>query len=143
MSEAIQHAIPTHAAALAAIHAMAFPPGEAWGEDAIVLQLALPGTFGLLDERGGMLLARIISGEAEILTLAVVPAMRRCGIARALLGAAKTEIASRGGTAVFLEVAMGNIAARALYEREGFVEIGRRPRYYPDGSDALVLRLKL
>ena len=41
---------------------------------------------------------------------------------------------------MFLEVATGNAAALALYRREGFVEVGRRRRYYADRSDALVLR---
>ena len=56
---------PAHAAALAAIHAAAFPPTEAWGEDAIGLQLALPGSFGLIDERGGMLLGRVVGGRSR------------------------------------------------------------------------------
>jgi ribosomal-protein-alanine N-acetyltransferase len=42
---------------------------------------------------------------------------------------------------VFLEVSVANIAARRLYFRSGFVEAGRRPHYYSDNSDALVLRL--
>ena len=41
----ISQATPAHAAALAAIHAAAFPPREAWGADAIALQLALPGSI--------------------------------------------------------------------------------------------------
>jgi ribosomal-protein-alanine N-acetyltransferase len=40
---------------------------------------------------------------------------------------------------MFLEVAPGNAAARALYASAGYAEVGRRPRYYPDGSDALLL----
>jgi len=68
-----------HATALAAIHAVGFPPREAWGEDAIGLQLALPGAFGLIDDRGGMLLGRVAADEAEVLTLAVAPAVRRNG----------------------------------------------------------------
>jgi ribosomal-protein-alanine N-acetyltransferase len=143
MTTPIQPATPAHAAALAAIHTVAFPTGEAWGEDAILLQLSLPGAFGLLDPRGGMLLGRVAAGEAEVITLCVAPAVRRRGIATALLHAAKAEISARAGTAVFLEVATENAAARELYLRLGFVEVGRRPRYYADGSDALVLRMDL
>ncbi len=132
-----------HAVALATIHAAAFPAGEAWGADAIALQLELPGAFGLIDERGGMLLARVAADEAEVLTLAVAPAIRRHGIASGLLVAAQDEIQARGGRAVFLEVATGNVAALALYARCGFVEVGQRRRYYADGSDAIVLKLSL
>lgn len=132
-----------HAPAMAAIHAAAFPPGEAWGTDAISLQLALPGAFGLIDERGGMLLGRVIVDEAEVLTLAVAPQARRQGIARALLEAARNETRLRGGRTIFLEVAVGNTPGRELYCRFGFTEAGRRHRYYPDLSDALVLRMNV
>ncbi len=143
MTGTIQLATPAHSAAMAAIHAMAFPAGEAWGPDAIALQLALPGAFGLIDDRGGMLLGRVAADQAEVLTLAVTPAMRRHGVASALLRAARVEITARGGTAMFLEVATGNSSARALYERFGFVEVGRRRRYYADLSDAIVLQMNL
>lgn len=143
MTGTIQRATPAHAAAMAAIHQGAFPPGESWGKDAIALQLALAGVFGSLDARGGMLLGRVAAGEAEVLTLAVLPSMRRQGIASALLQAAVAEARARAATALFLEVATGNAAARALYGRTGFVEVGRRRRYYADGSDALVLRMNI
>jgi ribosomal-protein-alanine N-acetyltransferase len=139
----IVHATVTHAAVLAAIHAAAFPPREAWSEDVIALQLGLPGAFGLVDESGGMLLGRVAADEAEVLTLAVAPPVRRHGLATALLRAARVHVGGCGGNALFLEVATGNLAALSLYRREGFVEVGRRRRYYADASDALVLRMNL
>jgi ribosomal-protein-alanine N-acetyltransferase len=139
----IRQAAPAHAPALAAIHAAAFPPREDWGVDAIALQLALPGTFGLIDDRGGMLLGRVVADEAEVLTLAVTPSVRRQGVATGLLRAAMAQVNVGGGNAIFLEVATGNAAALTLYRREGFIEVGRRRRYYADASDALVLRANL
>lgn len=139
----IQRALPVHAGVLAAIHRAAFPPGEAWGEDAIAIQLALPGVFGLLDAAGGMLLGRAAVDEFEVLTLAVSPPARRGGLAAALLEAAMAEARGLGARTMFLEVATGNVAARGLYARAGFSEVGRRRRYYADGSDALVLRVNL
>lgn len=135
------HAGPAHAAAMAAIHASAFPPTEAWGADAISLQLALPGVFGLIDRAGGMLLARVTAGEAEVLTLAVAPGCRRQGVATRLLAGALAEVRARDGQTVFLEVAERNLAALALYAGFGFTEVGRRPRYYAGSVDALVLRM--
>jgi [ribosomal protein S18]-alanine N-acetyltransferase len=132
-----------HAAILAAVHATAFPPRERWGVDAISLQLALPGVVGILHPRGGMLLARVIGDEAEILTLAVEPRVRRQGVATALLTKALAEARGRGARSVLLEVSVSNAAARALYGRAGFVEVGRRQRYYADGADALILRAEL
>ena len=129
-----------HAAALAAIHHAAFPPGQRWGADAMALQLALPGVGALLDPRGGMIMLRVAADEAEILTLAVHPAQRRLGIARALLAEAADLAAAHGATALFLEVALRNTGARALYEAAGFTLVGQRRRYYADGDDALVMR---
>lgn len=133
----------SHAAAMAHIHGLAFPPRERWGPDAIAIQLALPGGFGFVADTGGMTLARTAADEAEILTIAVAPEMRRHGLGRALLAAAMAEAAGRGASALFLEVAATNLAAGALYAAAGFVEVGRRPRYYAGGRDALVLRAPL
>jgi ribosomal-protein-alanine N-acetyltransferase len=132
-----------HAAAMAAIHRMAFPPNEAWGTDAIALQLALPGVIGWLDRRGGMILARVAADEAEVLTLAVAPPARRLGLGARLLDVALTAAAARGARTAFLEVSIANAAAYGLYARAGFTPTGRRPRYYADGTDALVLRRTL
>lgn len=134
---------PLHAAALAAIHGAAFPPGERWGADAMALQLALPGAFGWLDPAGGLVLARVAADEAEVLTLAVLPGLRGRGVGRALLGRAMATASGQGALAMFLEVGEDNAPARALYAAAGFAEVGRRPRYYPGGGDALLLRRDL
>jgi ribosomal-protein-alanine N-acetyltransferase len=139
----MEQATPHHAAALAALHAAAFPPRERWGADAMALQLGLPGAFGLIDPRGGMVLARVAADEAEILTIAVLPALRRQGIGRALLDAAAAQAAGRGAVALFLEVSAANHPAQALYAACGFERVGHRRRYYPDGADALILRRPL
>lgn len=126
--------------ALAALHAASFPPAERWGADAITLMLEMQGAFGLHAPGAGFVLARVAADEAEILTLAVVPAARRQGQGAALLAAAMAGAALRGAAAMFLEVSERNAAARALYASAGFDEAGRRRRYYADGADALVLR---
>ncbi len=125
------------------MHAAAFPPAERWGADALGLLLALPGSFAAHRPGQGFALARVAADEAEILTLAVVPAHRRQGLGAALLAEAMACAVARGASAMFLEVSAGNAPARALYGAAGFVEVGRRRRYYPDGSDALVLRRSL
>ena len=87
-----------------------------------------------------MILARVAADEAEILTLAVHPERRRHGLGSALLGAAVDRAIASGARSMFLEVAVTNKAARALYAAHGFVEAGLRRRYYSDGTDALILR---
>jgi [ribosomal protein S18]-alanine N-acetyltransferase len=82
--------------------------------------------------------------EAEIANLAVHPAARGTGAGSRLLDALVAEAALRGVERVFLEVRESNAAARALYDRRGFVPVGRRPRYYQKPvEDALVLALDL
>jgi ribosomal-protein-alanine N-acetyltransferase len=131
--------------ALAALHARAFPPAERWGAIAITAMLGLQGGFGLVAEGAdgpeGFILARAVGGEAEVLTLAVDPPARRRGLGARLLRAAQAEAAQRGAACLFLEVSEANTAARALYSRAGAEEVGRRRRYYVDGTDALVLRI--
>lgn len=78
--------------------------------------------------------------EAHVMTLGVEPSWRNRGIG-ALLLARLVEIAvARGAALLTLEVRTGNAPAIALYERFGFVEAGRRPRYYADtGEDGLIM----
>ncbi|MDE2005662.1 MAG: GNAT family N-acetyltransferase [Rhodospirillales bacterium] len=128
---------------MAVVHAAAFPAAEAWREADFAAQLALPGVFGLIDPRGGTVLARIAGGEGEILTLGVAPAMRRRGLARALMRAALAEATARGAGTMFLEVAADNAAAVALYAGLGFAAVGRRAGYYGTGRDALAMRRDL
>ena len=134
---------PAHAAVLAAIHAASFPPEERWSVDAIAQQLCQPGVFGLIDPEGGMVLARVAADEAEILTLAVVPSARLQGKGRALVEAAAVHAEMHGAAMMFLEVSTANAGALALYAAAGFREVGRRRRYYADGSDALLMRRDL
>lgn len=125
---------------MAAIHGSAFAPPDAWSRNVFSLQLGLHNVFGLLHPDGGMILMRLAADEAEVLTIAVSPAVRRRGIASALLAEATTQAAAAGAAAIFLEVSVANIAAMRLYTAAGFHEVGQRRHYYSDGADALVLR---
>lgn len=134
---------PAHPPLLAEIHASAFLPDEAWSTAIFAGHLAMPGTFGFVHESGGLVLGRATADEAEILTIAVAPEARRHGAGRALLRAAAKEAAKRGAATLFLEVSAANDIAQALYHSEGFAKVGKRRAYYQDGTDALILALKL
>jgi ribosomal-protein-alanine N-acetyltransferase len=135
------------AALLAELHAKAFPANQAWDMATFSQFLALPGHFALIlteaDAPMGFVLGRTAPPEAEILTFAITPEVRRKGMGWTLLQALLHEAAARGATEVFLEVAESNAAARALYAKAGAQEVGRRQRYYADGAHALVLRMAL
>ncbi len=124
---------------LAALHRQCFP--DAWDAAAISALLVTPGTFAYA-HADGFVLARAAAGEAEILTLAVVPQARGRGLGRALLQAALKRAQGAGANATFLEVGTDNPAALALYAGLGFTKVGDRKGYY-EGRDALVLRLSL
>ena len=139
----LERATPAHAELLAAIHLAAFPPSEQWNANVMGLQLGLLGGFGLFHPDGGMVLARVTADEAEILTVAVMPAARRGGLGAALMRAAMAECRARGADKMFLEVAETNAPARALYARLGFARVGTRRNYYPGGGHAFVLESSL
>jgi len=130
------------AAELAAIHAACFTLPRPWTAPEIKALLASPHVF-VLTESSGFLMGRAVAGEAELLTLAVLPAARRHRIGAGLVQQFLVEAQARAAAQVFLEVAAGNSAAIALYQQAGFANMGRRKDYYTgeDGqkADALVM----
>ena len=127
---------------LADLHARCFTTPRPWSTAEFADFLGSRPCF-LLTEPAGFLLGRVIADEAELLTVAVDPAARRQGMGARLLAGFAATARARGATTGFLEVAAGNLPAQALYRQAGWVEAGRRKRYYhaPDGTaeDALVL----
>ena len=150
-SPALRRIGAEQAAACAAIHAPSF--AHPWRAAEFEALLAAPETVadGAFDSRGavlqGFVLSRRAVDEAEILTIAVAPRRRGAGLGAKLLAAHLAHLSSLGVGALFLEVDEANAAARALYVRFGFVEVGRRPAYYRTvtgaRSTALVLRRTL
>ena len=103
----------------------------------------------VLHEHGaiiGYAVLSVAAGEAHLLNICVDPRRQGQGLGRWLLRSL-LEIARRDGAErMFLEVRPSNPHAVALYEDEGFNEIGRRPRYYPTHGgreDAIVMALEL
>jgi Acetyltransferase (GNAT) family. len=92
--------------AMAAVHRAAFG-AEAWSAREIAVLFATPLVFGFLSEAGGMVMARAVADEAEILTIGVVPAMRRQGLARGLLDRVIAEARCRGGGRCFWRLRRG------------------------------------
>lgn len=78
--------------------------------------------------------------EAHIVTVAVLPNERRAGYGRLLVHGLILLAKSEGMQVATLEVRESNEAARALYRRYGFYEVGLRKRYYSDnGEDAVIM----
>lgn len=79
----------------------------------------------------GYLCAWKIGDEFRVHTVTVDPAHRRLGWARFMLETAISSASAEGCTVATLEVRRSNRPARALYQRIGFVEVGRRKAFYP------------
>lgn len=131
---------------LAKLQAAAFSATRAWSAAEFASLLSHPGTRVIGDENCFILIRNVLD-EAEVLTLATAPAMRRRGLARSILHEAEEQAKAQGAATIFLEVAENNTAAIGLYTSSGYSQIGRRPGYYlpKDGAPiaALVLRKSL
>jgi ribosomal-protein-alanine N-acetyltransferase len=137
-------ATPADVPRLAALERACFP--DPWSAESLGELLAAPGAVGwVVQERGGIVayaLARWVAETAELLNLAVAPAHRRRGIARALLDRVLEDLRAQGVGEVYLEVRESNAPARRLYETRGFRVAGMRRAYYRHPTeDALLLRL--
>jgi ribosomal-protein-alanine N-acetyltransferase len=138
---------------LAELHGACFAEtgGETWDARAFSDLLAMPGAraWTATAEDGapaGFVLSRLAADEVEIITIGVVPAARRRGIARDLLARALAKAADEGAATAHLEVADDNTSARRFYRALGFAETGRRPGYYKRDTgrvDAVVMSKRL
>jgi ribosomal-protein-alanine N-acetyltransferase len=81
--------------------------------------------------------------EADILTVAVLPAYRRQGIAREFMRQIEAYARERGASAMMLEVELSNESAIKLYEALEYMKISVRMDYYGPGKDAHVMRKEL
>lgn len=144
----IEAASAEQAELLGALHARAFD--RPWRADEIAKLLANSAVFAIVSrsETGaqGFAMGWAAAGDAELLTLAVVPEARRKGVGASLVTSIGVAALVRGAASMHLEVAEDNAAARALYAKLGYEEAGRRHAYYAgEGGavDAIVMRRAL
>ena len=124
-----------------------------WSHSLFLEELACKTAFNYVVKSAGSekdesviayICSRIIGCEMSILRIAVSPKWRNLGIASWLLDNCFKMARDKGATSVFLEVRDSNRAAIALYNRSGFIQIGKRHKYYSEtGEDALVFMKKL
>ncbi len=97
----------------------------------------------------GFAVARLLVDEAELLLIAVTPAMRRQGVALLLWIELAERLQGSGARTVHLEVRESNLSAQAFYRTRGFAQSGVRPKYYPNGTrdsereDAVLMQVLL
>lgn len=118
-----------------------------WRYEHFLHELSSPHSFPFVAVAegavGGYVCLMSLFEEAQILDIVVAPHLRGRGIARALLGHAVTIARGKHAEVMTLEVRASNRAAIALYERFGFSRTGKRPKYYEDAEDALLMEKSL
>ncbi len=87
----------------------------------------------------GFLCAPPVVGEWELENVVVAAAFQRRGIASELISALINRAKSSAVSVIHLEVRESNLSARGLYRKHGFLEVGRRPRYYANPEEDAIL----
>ena len=118
---------------------------QPWSEKSVAGELENPLSLWLVamdgDRLAGYVGSQTVMDETDMMNLAVAPQFRRQGVGEALVNALTASLKKMGSRCLTLEVRDSNEAARALYGKLGFREIGRRRGYYRDPrEDALILR---
>lgn len=86
----------------------------------------------------------VVIDEGHITNVAVHPDWRGRGLGRTLLEELIRQARQKGVVRMTLEVRQSNQVARHLYRALGFVESGRRRKYYSDNNeDAIIMWLEL
>ena len=140
----VRKAVAADIPAVAALERSEFPDGA--DEGMLARLLDAEGGVILAAEEGGGLLgyvwARFVLDEGDIGNIAVAPGFRRRGAGAALLKALLEEAERRQAAVVQLEVRESNLAARRLYEKNGFESVGKRKNYYEKPAEDAILMSK-
>lgn len=139
----IQKVTARHLASIAELEQSTF--SEPWSQEALELLLTDKATGYCVEEDGrvvayGSLL--YAPDEGQILNLAVDPAHRRRGYAKAILASLEADARAHGALSLFLEVRESNLPAISLYESLGFATVGKRPNFYRAPLEAALILKK-
>ena len=135
-----------HVVQVAELEKLCFP--DPWSEKSIASELSNKLALWLVAEEDGWVAGYIgsqtVPDESDMMNVAVHPDYRRRGIAEALVVALCDALREQGSVSLTLEVRASNEPAKALYQKLGFEQVGRRPNYYRNPKeDALILRKML
>ena len=134
----------SHVPSVAAIEKECFGR-DAWSEKSVSGELTNALALWLVAVEGecvaGYVGSQTVCNETDMMNVAVTADFRRRGIGEQLVAALVEELKAMDSHCLTLEVRASNTPAQAMYEKLGFAEIGRRPRYYQNPKeDALILR---
>lgn len=121
---------------------------DPWSVQSITYELTNPLSLWLVAVSDGVVMGYIgsqsVLGEADMMNLAVSSKARRQGLGEQLVKELIAQLRQQGVYRLTLEVRVSNEPAIALYQKLGFQQIGRRPRYYHHPQeDALIMGKEL
>ena len=116
---------------------------DPWSKNAYEDELKNPLAHYVIAEADGQAVGYAgfwhIMDEGHVTNVAVKKSFRGQGIGKMLMRALLDEVKKEQIEAVTLEVRVSNTPAIRLYEKMGFVSVGVRPGYYPDGEGAMIM----
>ena len=118
---------------------------DPWSVSAFQSELDNPLALWLVAVEGDRVLGYVgsqtVLGQADMMNLAVRLECRRQGVAQQLVERLIQKLSERNANILMLEVRVSNDSAIAFYEKMGFVQVGRRPKYYfKPREDAFIMR---
>ena len=157
MNYALRPYAPSDFETLYEIDQLCYPPEIAYsrrelrnylrfpGADCVIAELVVenapqPATKTAAESKSGPIIGFCITAhlrnEGYIITMDVLAAHRRQGVAAALLNEAERRLSENGVSEVGLETATDNDSAIAFWQKHGYRKRGIRKHYYPGGRDA-------
>jgi ribosomal-protein-alanine N-acetyltransferase len=137
---------PVDLDAIAELERISFP--VPWKKEFFASEVGLAHRFNRVARASdgtlaGYVFCAFAAGEIHVNKIAVDPLYRRRGIAGLLMKEVLDFSVRILAEEIYLEVRPTNLPARNFYVLLGFRDVGRRPQYYADGEDALVMSLFL
>jgi [ribosomal protein S18]-alanine N-acetyltransferase len=132
--------------AVVAIEAATFPdpwPRHALAHEALENSFCSAFVAEVDGATAGYAFCWVIYEQAHLINIAVDEALRGQGFGEALLVHALRHARAQGADVIHLEVRESNRAAIALYQKHGFAILGRKDKYYNDGSPAVLMEANL
>ena len=135
-----------------------FDPMLAYSRPELAIYMRRPGAFTLVAESVsesagpgatdqvkivGFIVAEARRREGHIITIDVLPEVRRAGAGSLLLQSAEDRLRAAGAHVVELETAVDNATAIQFYKRKEYFVERTIPGYYSNHLDALVMRKQL
>ena len=106
-----------------------------------------PNTLSSVITLGNQIIGYFVASQAldvsDLLNICIHPNKQHQGLGQQLFQNFIKQVKNQGVSQVFIEVRESNQSALLFYEKLGFERIDQRKKYYSNGENAKILRLKI